>query len=601
MTREQLYHKLPSEAGVYLMKSASEEVLYVGKAKNIKQRVRQYFTNSGDSRPMIPHLIQDIATIDYIIVRSEKEALLLENNLIKHHQPKYNVLLKDDKSYVSLCLDKKNPWPRLTMVRSQHFKGRHNKFFGPYTSAHAARQTLELLRRIFPLRRCSDQELQRRKKPCLLYQMKRCLAPCTSQCTSEEYHDLVERVDQFLSGKNQDIIDELYHSMHQASQALEFERAAELLEAIHNLEKTVEIQNVHNFSQSDLDVIGLYRQADEVAISRLIYHDGKLLNTINYTFNGAIQNDDELITSFLMQTYENQAPPLILIPNKNDDLPQLMQFLKTKIHHPQRGSKLNLLAIADKNAQTFFVHHQDKQKVIERQLLELKDSLSLTNYPKNIECFDTSNLSGAIPVAAMVAFIEGQKQPKFYRKYNIPPLAGQSDYTAMEEVLERRLKRCIENSSLPDLIIVDGGRGQLGVATKILKKFNIATVDLIALTKEAGRHDRGLSQEKIFVPNIPEAIILDRHSPTLFMLQRIRDEAHRFAVTFQRNQRSRKTIKTALTDIPGIGPTKAKRLLKHFGSIKRVKAASQAELLKISGINAKDAQQILIFCKKAEE
>lgn len=585
---------LPVQPGVYLMKSQTGTVLYVGKANNLRQRVKQYFmTPGGDGREMIPHLVARVVEIDTIVVNSEKEALLLENNLIKQYKPKYNALLKDDKTYVALKVNHKHKWPTVQLVR---YKGRPEPdglYFGPYTSALAAKKTLDLLTRLFPLRQCSDQELARRTRPCILYDMKKCIAPCVNLCTKEEYDSYVTRTIKFLRGQDKEIIKELYAEMERHAEALEFEKADSILKTIHHLENTIEGQKVHKPLGGDADVLAIFRQGAEVLLMQLLVREGKLMGSRHYNFTNILEEDYELLSSFLIQNYEKQEiiPPEILVPVELRDAETLSDILsanqKRKVHifNPKRGEKLALVEMAYINAEASFTKEKDLRTIREKTLLDMQEHLRLTRYPRRIECFDNSNISGTEPVSVLVAYTDGEKDKKRYRKYKIRTVSTPDDYATMYEVLTRHFKRAKEENDLPDLLLVDGGKGHLNVALRVLKELNIITVDTIGVAKEQGRHDKGMSADQVFLPNIKDPIILKRNSQTTFLLQQIRDEAHRFAITFHRQRRNKKTLQSALSDIPGIGPMKKKALLRHFGGLQKIKQATREQLEEVKGLS----------------
>jgi len=589
-----------TQPGVYLMKNKGGHVLYVGKAKNLRSRIKQYFLPSGDGRLMVPFLIPQVADIDTILVLSEKEALLLENNLIKQYQPKYNALLKDDKSYIALKINHKNKWPMVNLVRYRGKPEPDGLYFGPYTSAQAARGTLDLLNRIFPLRQCSDQELIRRTRPCILYDMKRCIAPCVNKCTKEEYDLLVDRTVKFLKGQDKDVIKELYVEMDAASEALEFEKAGMILKTIQQIEKTIEVQNVDKLLGTDADALGIYRQGEDVIISQLQIRSGKLMGSYHFNFSHIAQDDAELLESFLIQHYEKleQLPQEILLPIELENTEELAEIIaankprKTSLHTPQRGDKKSLVTMALSNAQAAFQKEKDQAAITEKTLLEMQERFRLNHYPKRIECFDNSNIFGDEPVSCMVVFTEGVKDRSRYRKYKVKTVTGPDDYATMLEVLLRRYRRAQEENDLPDLLIVDGGKGHLNVALKAFTELNIVSVDVIGIAKQESRHDKGMTSEQIFLPNVKDPILLRHTSPVLFLLQRIRDEAHRFAITFHRKRRSKKTIRTALSDIPGIGPAKCKILLTFFGSVKKLKEASIEDLRQVKGLSESNIQAI---------
>lgn len=595
----------PTDPGVYLMKGKEGNVLYVGKAKNIRSRLKQYFVPGGDGRPMIPFLIPKVTHIETIIVLSEKEALLLENNLIKEYRPKYNALLKDDKTYIALKVTNKKAWPTVQLTRYRGKPEGDGLYFGPYTSAYAARGTLDLLQKLFPLRQCSDQEFVRRTRPCILYDMKRCVAPCVGKCTKEEYDHIVDRTIRFLKGQDRAVVKELYQEMEAASEALEFEKAASILQTIRQIEKTIEQQNVDKPLGGDADALAIFRQGDEVVLCQLFIRDGKLMGSRHYHFSAIAEDDHELLQSFMMQHYVivEEMPHEILLPLEIAESAALEELLsegkrrKVRIFAPQRGDKKSLIEMALLNAENEFKQVKDEKAIRERTLLEMQEKFHLSCYPKRIECFDNSNIMGSEPVSAMVVFTDGLKDGNRFRKYKVKTVEGPDDYATMYEVLIRRYKRAKEENDLPDLLIIDGGKGHLNVALKALADLNIININVIGVAKEAGRHDKGVTAEQVFLPNIKDPIYLKSTSPVLFLIQKIRDEAHRFAITFHRKRRSKATLKTALIDIPGIGPAKSKLLLRHFGSVKKIVEATSEQLDQVQGLSQANIEAILQFAK----
>lgn len=594
-----LINRFPTDPGVYLMKNIKGEVIYVGKAKHLKKRVKQYFAGTDD-RAMIPYLLAEIDHIETIVVENEKEALLVENTLIKKHKPKYNATLKDDKTFISLMINDHHKWPRLQLIRYKGKPKLKGIYFGPYTSAFAARQTYELLTKLFPLRQCSDQELKKRTRPCLLYGIKRCIAPCVDLCTKEEYDDFVAGTIDFLKGKDNLVLDKLYKEMEEASEKLEFEKAGAYLHTIRQIEHVTKTrQIVQKAGTQDSDSIGLFRQGDEVILMQLFVREGKLVGSEHYSFTHALESDEDLISSFILQYYPNKSdlPELILLPLKLKNPKEIHDILgkKIEIATPERGSKKGLVRLAQKNAKTTFIQERDEQELRERMLLDLSDTLELTRYPKRIECFDTSSISGTDLVASMVAFTDGQYDKKRTRYYKIKGIDKSDDYGALHQVLSRRLSRAKDEDDLPDLVLIDGGKGQLNIGIQVLKELDIANVDIASVTKEDAKHTKGMTAERVFIPGKKEPISLGRRSPLLFLLQQIRDAAHERAIGFHRKRRSKRVISSALESIEGIGPIKKKRLLKHFGSFKRIQAATDEELLDVQGITKKDIQALRSF------
>lgn len=568
------------------------KVLYVGKAKNLHSRVGQYFVPGRDTRPQVPLLVAKVAKVDTIVVQSEKEALLLEDTLIKEHRPPYNIQLKDDKSYIALQVRTKSPWPMVNLVRLKGEPKDKNLYFGPYTSALAARDTLEEIRRLFPLRQCSDKEFARRTRPCILYQMKRCIAPCVAFCTKDEYEKEVEQTIRFLKGDTSHVLKVLWSQLKAASDALEYERAAVLLHKIRQIEKTLEGQKVNLLKKGDFDIWGLWREGDEGDLAILSYRSGKLLGVTHYPFHRLVQEDSELIETALLQYYKGvrEVPKEIIVPEKLTK--GLEELLNSTIVVPTRGQKKALVLMAKENAEAHFKQYRDKKEVSERTLLQLQEVFELKQYPHRIDCFDTANMAGSSPTASLITYVEGELDKGAGRTYTIKTTEGEpDDYQAMREVMLRRYQKA-NAEELPNLIIVDGGKGQLSIAHRVLKELNITTIDLIALTKEEAKHTKGLTQERVFLLDRKDPIHLGKHSAVLFFLQRIRDEAHRRAIGLHKKQRSKKLLKSQLDDIVGIGPIKKKRLLSHFGSVKRVFEASDEELLSVKGMTLKDIERI---------
>ncbi len=598
----------PTQPGVYLMKGSGNTILYIGKANNLRQRLRQYFLPRGDGRCMVPYLVARIEKIDTIVVFSEKEALLLENTLIKQHKPHYNALLKDDKSYVALKINNKHKWPMVSLVRYKGKPKSDGQYFGPYTSADAARKTLDLLHRLFPLRQCSDQEFARRVRPCILYDMKRCVAPCVNKCSSEEYAVYVSRTEKFLKGQDREVLKDLQNEMHKASEALEFERAGMILRTIQDIERTLEGQTVDKPLGLDIDALAIFRQGNEIILTQLIFRGGKLLGSRTHDFANIWEDDTELLESFMLQHYEKQGelPHEILLPIELPDAEVVAEILsahrrRVSIFMPKRGEKKVLVDMAVANADASFKKEKDIRTIREKTLLEMQEQLRLTNYPARIECFDNSNTAGTLVVSTLVAFTNGVKDSSRYRKYKTKGILGSDDYGAMKEALERRYKRAKDENDLPDLLIVDGGKGHLNMALKVLNELNIVSMDVIGLAKEEGRHDRGVTSEQVFLPNIKDPIIFKKNSPILFLLQQIRDEAHRTAISYHRKLRTKKYLQSSVDEIPGIGPIKRQTLLRHFGSLKKLLEADETALKLVKGLSKTNIIDILNFIQKSNQ
>jgi excinuclease ABC subunit C len=593
----------PDSPGVYLMKGEKGQVLYVGKAKNIKARLRSYFTAGYDGRVQVPYLMAAVVSIETIVVLSEKEALLLENTLIKRHQPKYNVLLKDDKGYISLKVTTKHPWPMVQLVRVKGKPPKDGTYFGPYTNASAARQMYDLIGKLFPLRQCSDEEFARRKRPCILYQIKRCCAPCVGLVSQEQYKDYLDSTVKLIRGQNEAVLATLEKEMHAASEALEFEKAQSLLEKIELLQEIVQAQRVDSVTRDDGDVWGVFREGSDVVITKLMWREGKLVGSHHFDFDNAFQPTDELLESVLTQHYLIEKPDSlhVYLPDIMGDLEALSAVTGLHFHVPIRGEKKQLTLMAYANAFAAFKQRKDAKTLREKALLELQEKLSLSRYPKRIECFDNSHFGGSERVSSCVVFLDGERYKAGFRKYKIRTVEKADDYAMMQEVLVRRYSKAKEEDTLPDLIIIDGGKGHLRAAQKVLKELEIVSCDLISLAKEEGRHDKGVTQERVFTLTHDAPISLEPHSSLLFLLQKIRDEAHRFVLAFQVTRRQKASIKSELDYIPGIGPAKKKRLLQAFGSVKALKEKSAEEIAAVKGITKKDVQTLISYFQNMSE
>jgi excinuclease ABC subunit C len=600
-----LLDQFPMKPGVYLMKDTENKVIYVGKANVLKTRIKQYFVSTGDMRPMVPFLVRQIAHIDTIVVPSEKEALLLENTLIKKHQPKFNAFLKDDKTFISLMINNRHPWPMVRLIRYKGVPKEEGLYFGPYTSAYAARQTYEILTRLFPLRQCTDEELKRRTRPCLLYSIKRCIAPCVGKCSKEEYDTFVGGAVKFLKGQDKEILKELYAEMKKASESLEYERAAAILQTIKQIEHVVETQTlVVKVNGKNSDALAIYREGEEVTLVQLLFREGKLVGSEHYSFSNILEDEEDLFSSFILQHYQHQEglPDEILLPISLKDADLISEILsespkkkRISLLYPQKGEKRALVSIAEENAKAVFQQEKNHLELKEKMLLDLQETLKLNRYPNRIECFDTSNISGTDPVASLVAFTDGEKDSKRTRLFNIKTALRGDDYGAMREVLTRHLTRSKQADDLPDLIILDGGKGHLNIGLEVFKELDIASVDLIALAKEEGRHDKGITAERVFLPDHHDPIHLNLRSNLLFLLQKVRDEAHRKAINFHRKRRQRRLLSSVMDSIPGIGPVKRARLLRHFSSVEKIKQAAPEELKQVKGITQKDIDTLTQF------
>jgi excinuclease ABC subunit C len=597
--------QMPSQPGVYLMKSREGTILYVGKAKNLRSRVRSYFRKSGDGRFRIQFLIPNVEDIEFLVTDTEKEALILENTLIKEHKPRFNVNFRDDKSYVNLRLDPRDKYPRLTVVRRPGRDGA--LYFGPYASSNAVRETTRTLSRIFPLRLCTDPVFNSRTRPCLYHQIHRCSAPCVpGHVSDDEYRALVEQTALFLRGRDEELLKKLYAQMHEASQSLRFEEAGRIYRRIGAIERTIERQKVTSGQERDQDIFGFYREADSVEIQRLTIRGGKLLGGKSDLFSGQLSPDADILESYINQYYAEgqEIPEEVLLPFPLEGREGLADLLserrgrRVQVLVPERGEKRALVAMANKNAELSFQARRDREHSQQATLQQLQERLHLRNFPHRIECFDMSNIQGTNPVGSMVVFTDGEPDKGRYRKFQVKTVEGPDDFASMYEVLSRRYTRAMEEDDLPDLIMVDGGKGQLNIAQAVLWELGIESPDLISIAKSRlkpaqGKDDKQRTEERFFLPGRKNPVTFPPNSPALFLLQRVRDEAHRFAITYHKARRAKAAVHSALDDIPGIGPKRRRALLQHFGSVKAI-AEATPEALQEAGIKSRELAETIL-------
>jgi excinuclease ABC subunit C len=597
---------LPSRPGVYLMRDDRGKVIYVGKAKDLRGRVRAYF-HSPDGRCQVEFLVRRVADIETLVTSSDKEALILENNLIKQYKPRYNIRLKDDKSYLSIKVTTQHAWPRIFTTRKIVKDG--NRYFGPFSSAVAARETLDIVEKHFLLRNCTEHNFKNRSRPCLQYQIKRCLAPCVLPVSQPDYRERVRQAILFIEGKQDELLSELRQKMAEKSEALEFEAAAKIRDQIQAVEKTLEKQRMVSHWGSDQDVFGLYREGGFIEVQVLFVRQGKLTGSQSYSLEDLEFPDEEVMGALLTQFYQGHRfiPDEILLPVELDDREVREDYLKenkgkrVSILSPQRGAKSELVEMARDNARQSFSERHDQEKAREKMLQELQSKLRLRNYPQRIECFDISMLHGANAVGSMVTFVNGEPDKSRYRHYRIRTIdasSGGDDFGMMLEVLKRRFARGKQEEDLPDLVVVDGGKGQLAMALAAMAEVGVKGVEAVGLAKmrvqsapRSAEIER--SEERVFLPRQSNPVILKRNSNALFLLQRVRDEAHRFAITYHKKLRARQTLFSALERIPGVGGARKRALLRAFGSIKRIEKATLEELLKVPSMNEKTAREIL--------
>jgi len=595
--------KYPTTPGVYLMRDAEEVVLYVGKAKNLRARLRSYFSAQGDGRAHIRFLMARVASLETLITDTEKEALILENTLIKQHRPRYNFDLRDDKTYVSLRLNVQEEFPALEVVRKVARDGA--LYFGPYTSSGAVRETLKLLYRIFPLRHYPLETCRRRGRPCLYHQLGQCCAPCHGKVSSQDYRQLVDGVVALLSGHEAQVLKALRQQMQLASEGLRFEEAARLRDQIRAIEKTVEHQKVVVADGDDRDVFGIYREEGSVELAVIYVRNGKVTGRSTFGLQWRAV-EEELLSDFLREFYAREVmiPRRILLPLLPEDRATLQEWLserrgsKVELHAPQRGEALRLVEMASQNAREARRERGRREKERLEVLQSLARQLQLQRLPRRIECFDISNVQGNQSVGSMAVLIEGEAQRSEYRRYKIRTVSGADDYASLREVLMRRLERGKRDQQLPEMLLIDGGKGQLGVVAQVLAELELTgQIDLAGIAKSRVRRNvRGKaverSEERFFLPGRKNPVVLRSGSPELFLLERLRDEAHRFAITYHRQLRRKATLKSGLEDIPGVGPGRRKALLSYFGSLKKVRAAELADLLAMPGLPERVARDI---------
>ncbi|HWE24466.1 MAG TPA: excinuclease ABC subunit UvrC [Myxococcales bacterium] len=663
MLSEELQRKLeslPTQPGCYIMKDRAGAVVYVGKAVNLRSRVLQYFQErTGDSRIFIPFLEDLLGDIEVMITPSEKDAILLENELIKRHRPRFNIRLRDDKNFISLRLSRTHPYPRLEVVRRVRKDGA--RYFGPYSSASSIRETLSIVNRHFQLRTCTDQVMANRRRPCLQYQIKRCPAPCVYSVPQEEYQRSVEEVALFLEGKADELTAQLNARMKSAASKLEYERAAQLRDQLHAIERSLEKQRTVLGDAVDQDVLGHYREGGLLELQLLFFRNGRLSGGRSFSFTKQEFPTEELLASFLDQYYESGAfiPKELLLPIELPDPDAREAWLsdrkgeRVRVAVPERGEKARLVEMASENARHNFDERQRTQKNAVQTLQRLQTRLRLPRLPRRIECFDISTFQGQLTVGSQVVFTDGEPDKSGYRLFKVRGEAAGDDFASMFQVLTRRLQRGIEQQDLPDLLLVDGGKGQLNVARAALKEtgLSLSDVPLAGLAKSRVLEDearfaarqgytvaeawaaragaepaadsaaapvpgpgpgrsrrRGRfvkeeverSPERVFLPGQKNPVILRQNTDELFLLARLRDEAHRFAITYHRKLRRERNFRSVLEEIPGIGEKRKRALLAHFGSLRRIRGATPEEIAQVDGFNLQLAERVHRFLAAEE-
>jgi excinuclease ABC subunit C len=641
-------NSLPHKPGIYLMKDAEGTILYVGKAISLYNRVRSYFQESADLSPKNRSMVVKVDDIEFLVVKNEVEALVLESNYIKQYRPKYNILLRDDKNYPYIKVALTEDFPRVYRVRS--FQRDGNRYFGPYTNSGAVDATLDLLNKLFAFRTChyddsawapprngqppAGWKQKLLPRPCTQYYIHRCIAPCVAYASREEYDEVIKQVIFFLEGKHDEVLKGLHEKMEKAAAELNFEEAARIRDRIQAVERILEKQRIINTEgQDDQDVIAFANGEDETCAQVFFFRNGKLVGREYFILQGTRESSPgEVMTSFLQQFYESSPhiPPEIVVEVEPDDRSVIQNWLKERrkgavtISVPKRGEKMRLVEMVKQNAQEVLEQQRikwlsDSQKT-QLALAELQEALNLVTPPQRIECYDISNTQGTNSVGAMVVFEAGRPKTSEYRRFKIKSVTGPNDFASHQEVLRRRFRKAVTSPAqtntpeapgtqsmtpsepvlipeddtegqtiqlqhdwaIPDLVIIDGGKGQLSAAMEVMQELHLE-IPTVALAKE---------NEEIFIPGSPDPIILPRSSQGLYLVQRIRDEAHRFGITYHRKLRSDRTFKSVLDEIPGIGPKRKQALIKHFGSVRAISAASVEELAAIDGMTHDAAEKV---------
>ena len=586
MDLQQKLDELPQSSGVYMFRGQGGEILYVGKARSLKSRVRSYFQQARVDSPRLDRLVERIVDVEVVVTDTEREALVLENNLIKTHKPRFNVLLRDDKNHPYLKLTLNEGYPRLYVVRQPGSDGA--VYSGPYVPASLARKTANLVHRLFGIRNCREKLNGKRPRACLQYQIKRCIAPCVDEIvTLAEYRKAAEDAKLFLEGKNDALIASLKKKMAEEADNERFEEAARLRDNVRTLEDLGARQKMAGVRGDESDVFGLYREGDNAVLQVFSVRSGKVVDRDSFLLEELEVHDEaELIEACLKQYYElgRFLPSSIHIPVDFSERSVVAEWLsakkglKVEIHAPQRGGKRRLVELVCRNARLAYeLDFREEGRQASQRLDALREVLELSDRPERIEGFDISNIQGRETVASMVAFERGQPKRSDYRKYKIRSVktGKPDDFASMREVVLRRYRRVLEEGrEFPDLILIDGGKGQLGAALGALEELGLSHLPTVSLAKK---------EEWIFKPGTTEPIVLDQHSPARQLLERVRDEAHRFAVTFHRQQRKARDLSSSLEAIPGVGPKKRRKLLIHFKSLKGVKAARLEELQELLG------------------
>lgn len=589
---------LPPSPGVYLFKDAEGNIIYVGKASSLRHRVSSYFGSGQKLTPKIRRMVSKVADLEYFVTASEQEALILELNLIKQHHPRYNVRLKDDKSFPYLKINLSEDWPRVHITRKLEANG--GRYFGPFASAKSIRQTLKLLKGIFPFRSCTRPITGSDPRPCLEYDIGHCLAPCIGKTSRAEYAEVIKQLILFLEGKQEKVVKQLESRMNKAAAEMDFEKAARIRDQIQAVVEVVEGQRIAAKTKGEQDVIAFANDRDQAYVQVFFIRNSKLIGRESFVLQGTrYEEPSRIMASFIQQFYASapHIPPLLLLQHPVEDTETLQGWLQAKrggavsIQVPRRGSKKQLVDIVAKNAHQGLEQLKIKQLAspvtLSAALEEIKEALNLPHPPNRIEGYDISDIQGAAAVGSMVVFDKGKARPAHYRRFKIKSVSGVDDYAMLAEVLKRRFKRADAASGtwaiMPDLVLIDGGKGQLSAALAAMQEMGADSIPAAGLAKE---------NEELFIPRQSKPIVLPPSSPGLQLLQRLRDEAHRFALSYHHKVRRRQTFASALDSVPGIGAKRKKALLRRFGSVKAIREASAEELADVSGITKSLAQKI---------
>lgn len=604
------------------MRDGSGQVIYVGKAASLRNRVRSYFGSPASMEGKTRALSESIADFEYVVTHTEQEALHLEAELVKRHQPLFNVRLKDDKHYPYLKVDLADPWPRVYITRRVEKDGA--RYFGPYANAGSVRRTLDIVNKLFPWRSCTKTITGTDPRPCLDYYINRCIAPCTGYCTKEEYDEVIRQVVLFLEGRTEEVVRDLKRQMEAASEAMEFERAARLRDQLQSIERVTERQAVATTKPADEDIFGLARGDDDATVQVLFVRGIKMVGVDSFSLDGAKgESDADVMASFIKQFYESATyvPREIIVPMELPERALIEGWLterrgaRVELFVPRRGEKRRLVEMAATNARESldmarvkWLADAGKTKAAVEQL---QDELDLPAPPSRIECYDISNIQGTSSVGSMVVFVNGHPRPQEYRRFRIKTVTGANDFASMAEVLRRRFQRARERlldqagvsapevdghprdgarggrdesfAALPDLVIIDGGKGQLSAVTDVMREMGVKQIPAVGLAKQ---------HEEIYVQDLSEPVVLPRASQALYLVQRIRDEAHRFAITYHRGLRKKSGMQSALDTIPGVGPKRKKALLRKFGSVRGIREASVDEIAATVGFTKVLAEKV---------